>query len=442
MRLVAADAASLRDAASSPLAWVSTRTVRITVVDWSPPSAGWIGRVGPVPGLLRHRVRLRRRGRVEIQVALARPQPLYVVLAAALDVLAPRVSQPAPVSTDVAAYRSVPWLPASANLAGFVGLNPSDEVIRPYDALITADADGRFAGVAAVSPDQVLVDAAVANPRGYRPSLDAITVDRTADPAKVAKIAMNGVVVLAPAGAPERLDPELRDILAEPRPTESLDWEIRSVRQRRAALRGHATGLAMPAAIGVIPAAVRRPAVSALVLADDRLAAVLAAIRAQTYPDLEIVVGAAADGLDALTARARGSLLTVIDSDAQYGPEHIWDLVLARHYSGATLAGKASEFVYVEPLDVTVRRTGVATEAFAATVSPGAALISRADVQSVGGWTDLAARVRRAGGLVYRTHSFDYIDVRRSHAAADQLLKHSGPQWTGIGLPDRSTARA
>jgi hypothetical protein len=194
----------------------------------------------------------------------------------------------------------------------------------------------------------------------------------------------------------------------------------------------------MPAAIGVIPAAVQRPSVSALVLADDRVPAVLAALHAQTYPDLEIVVGAAGEGLDALTARARGTLLTVIDSGAQYGPEHIWDLVLARHYSGATLAGKASEFVYLEPLDVTVRRTGVATEAFAPTVSPGAALISRADVQALGGWTDLAARVRRAGGLVYRTHSFDYIDVRRSISAADQLLKRSGPQWTGMGALDAS----
>jgi hypothetical protein len=431
--------------------------VSITVVDWSPPAAGWMGRLGPVPGLLRHRVRHRRRGRVEIQVALARPQPLYVVMAAALDVVSPQASQPAPVSTDVAAYGSTPpWLPASANVAGLVGRGPTDDVIRPYDALITEDGDGRFAGAAAVSSNQVLVDAAQANPRGYRPSRDAVTVDASADPIEVARIAMTGTVLHAPAGTPERLDPELRRILAEPLPDDDLDWEIRSVRQRRAALRGHATGLAMPAAIGVIPAAVRRPAVTALVLADDRLPTVLAALQAQTYPDLEIVVGASSPvdpaiaecsrpvqvvvgGLDALTARAGGALLTVIDSSSVYGPEHIWDLVLARHYSGATLAGKASEFVYLEPLDVTVRRTGLATEAFAATVSPGAALISRADVQSLGGWTDLAGRVRRAGGLVYRTHSFGYIDVRRSLSVADQLLKRSGPQWTGM-LPEWSIA--
>jgi hypothetical protein len=470
VRLVASDLGWVRECATSPLAWVSTRRVSITVVDWPPPAAGWTGRLGPVPGLLRHRVRRGRRDRVEVQVALARRQPLYVVLAAALDVLAPRTTQPSPVSTDVAAYGDPPeWLPPWANVAGLVGLHPSDEVIRPYDALVAADGDSRFPGVAAVRPDHVLVDAAVANPRGYAPpasdaadmrltgdlgrlrSARSVSVDQSADPVLVAKVAMTGVVLLADA-PPSRLDPALRAILAEPRPAEELDWEIRSVRQRRAALRGHATGVAMPAAIGVIPPAVRRPSVSVLVLADDRLPFVLAALKAQTYPELEIVVGVssrsaeadraiaecsrpvqvASGGLDALTARAHGALLTVIDSADIYGPEHIWDLVLARHYSGATLVGKAAEFVFLSPLDVTVRRTGVASEAFAPAVATGAAMISRADLQSVGGWTDVSVRVRRAGGLVYRSHSFGYINVRRSLSAADRLLKQSGPQWTGV----------
>jgi hypothetical protein len=468
--LVASDLGWLRECATGPVAWVSTRRVSITVLNWSPPAAGWIGRLGPVPGLLRHRVRRGRLDRVEVQVALARPQPFYVVLAAALDVLGPRARQPSPVSTDVAAYGDPPrWLPGSANVAGLVGLHPSDEVIRPYDALVAADGDGRFPGVAAVRPDQVLVDAAVANPRGYAPpaadaadvpltgdlgrlrSARSVSVDSSADPVLVAKVAMTGVVLLADA-PPSRLDPALRAVLAEPRPTEELDWEIRSVRQRRAAMRGHATGVAMPAAIGVVPPTLRRPSVSALVLADDRLPSVLAALQAQTYPDVEIVVGVSSrsaevdraiaecsrpvrvafGGLDALTARAHGALLTVIDSADVYGPEHVWDLVLARHYSGATLVGKAAEFIFLSPLDVTLRRTGVATEAFAPAVSPGAAMISRADLESVGGWTDLCVRVRRAGGLVYRSHSFGYLNVRRGLSAADQLLKQSASQWTGV----------
>src|SRR5262249_8721690 len=82
--------------------------VSVTVIDWSPPAAGWTGRLGPVPGLLRHRIRRGRRDRVEAQVTLARPQPLYVALAALLDALAPHTTQPSPVSTDMAAYRGPP----------------------------------------------------------------------------------------------------------------------------------------------------------------------------------------------------------------------------------------------------------------------------------------------------------------------------------------------
>ena len=40
---------------------------------------------------------------------------------------------------------------------------------------------------------------------------------------------------------------------------------------------------------------------------------------------------------------------TKVDDDDRYGPEHIWDLVLARQFSGATVVGKGAEFVYLEP---------------------------------------------------------------------------------------------
>ena len=61
--------------------------------------------------------------------------------------------------------------------------------------------------------------------------------------------------------------------------------------------------------------------------------------------------------------RAQGTLLAKVDDDDTYGTEHIWDLVLARHYSGATLVGKGTEFVYLETLDTTVRRPSGVPEA-------------------------------------------------------------------------------
>jgi hypothetical protein len=248
-------------------------------------------------------------------------------------------------------------------------------------------------------------------------------------------------LVLSVADPPAELAAELRAILAEPLPSgnDPLDWELRSVRQRRAALRHHAAGLAL----------VPPPVVSALLVSADPDA--LRALAGQTYPELDIVLGArqrsaelnraiaecarpvrvvGSTELAELAAQAQGSLLTVFDPDAVYGPEHVWDLVLARHYSGAAVVGKAAEFVFLEPLGVTVRRAGVVSEEFAASVSPTAALVARADLASLGG----------RAGLTYRTHSLGYVDKRRSESAIDLLLKRSGPQWTGLPPSIESSA--
>ena len=95
----------------------------------------------------------------------------------------------------------------------------------------------------------------------------------------------------------EHLSPELAGILCEPLPAsgaEPLAWETRSVRQRRAVVRGHATSLvdARPhppgAAVEVAP-----PTVTALLVTRrPRFAALaLRMLRDQTYPRLDIIVG-------------------------------------------------------------------------------------------------------------------------------------------------------
>src|SRR5262249_6290879 len=155
-----------------------------------------------------------------------------------------------------------------------------------------------------------------------------------------------------------------------------------------------------------IPAAL--PTVSAVLVIKnaDTMAAAVAALRAQTYPELEIVLGlhglrradalvdatrplavveipaerTAGEALSEATARAGGGLLARSDEGDRYGREHIWVLVLARQHSGATIVGKAPEFVFLARPGVTVRRTGLASEVYATRVAGGALLMSRSDL--------------------------------------------------------------
>ncbi len=531
--LVATDANWLRACVNTPLATVATRQVVVTVIAWTPPWPGWTGRLGKLPGLLRHRVRRssRRRGRLVVEVVLARPVQLSAVIGAVLDVLSPHAPMPTPISADVAAYGEIPgWLPPSENTAGFAGPDPDDEKIRPYDVLLArpgADAPRAFGGVAIASPDPsgittpaptILVDASTCNPRGYRPpagsdpdgtlhvtggewtistadgtvcagSLDTLHWDgsqlaslRTLrsvacidlggggapEAALLARLAMTGVVLTTGRlPTPQLLAPELLAIIAEDPPTGPMEWEIRSVRQRREAMRRHATGLILPPAVGM-PYAL--PTVSALLVVTgvDRAAGAIATVSAQTYTELEIVLGlhgigrsdvvaavgrttrplrvveipagrTPAEALGEVTARARGSLLARFDEDDNYGCEHLWDLVLARHYSGATVVGKASEFVFLKQLGVTVRRTGLTSETYATRVAGGTLLMSRGDLDAAGGWRPLNPpvghglldRVKHNGGLTYRTHAIGFVHTRRA-TGVEVLPRHLGQQWTGL----------
>src|SRR6185503_12845823 len=85
------------------------------------------------------------------------------------------------------------------------------------------------------------------------------------------------------------------------------------------------------------------------------------------------------------TRHASGPLVTKVDDDDRYGPEHVWDLVLARHYSGAALVGKGAEFVFVAPRGTCVRRR-MGNEMYVDTVAGGTILLARDDLARVGGW--------------------------------------------------------
>ena len=262
--------------------------------------------------------------------------------------------------------------------------------------------------------------------------------------------------------------------------------ELLSVAMRREALRTHslrararqvcaAAGAdAPPLPLVSVTLATRRP---------DLLRAAVAGVAMQTYPRVELVLalhgpGFAAETVEAALAdfgrplkllrlgadlplgavlraaaeAAGGSLLAKMDDDDAYGPEHLWDLVLAREYSGAALVGKFPATVYLSRPDRTVRRRAVAAETFSCGVSGGALLLGRADLARAGGWRALPRHVdaalvedvARAGGAVYRTHDAGYLLVRhgaghtweaadeRFLAGAETVLDGWRPRLAGI----------
>lgn len=149
--------------------------------------------------------------------------------------------------------------------------------------------------------------------------------------------------------------------------------------------------------------------------------------------------------LNRMAVIASGSLLAKVDDDDWYGPEHLADLLLARLYSGAEVVGSAAEFVYLEPINVTVRRR-MGTERFSPLVAGGTMLITRAMFEAVGGFRpiprtvdgQLLEAVQAAGGRIYRTHGLNYVLRRRDsrgHTWRQPLhsfLRSYRTQWRGL----------
>ncbi len=149
--------------------------------------------------------------------------------------------------------------------------------------------------------------------------------------------------------------------------------------------------------------------------------------------------------LNRMAVVASGSFLAKVDDDDWYGPEHLADLVLAQLYSGADLVGSAAEFVYLEPIGVTVRRR-MGTERFSPTVAGGTMLMTRGIFEAVGGFRpiprtvdgQLLEAVEMAGGRIYRTHGLNYV-LRRRNASGHtwrqpvhSFLKSYRQQWRGL----------
>ena len=262
--------------------------------------------------------------------------------------------------------------------------------------------------------------------------------------------------------------------------------ELLSIAMRRSALRTHslrARARQVCAAAGID--APKLPLIS-VTLATHRpgfLKAAVANVARQSYPRLELVLALHGPGftadlvevalagfkpplkllrldadlplgsvLQAAAAEAGGSLLSKMDDDDLYGPEHLWDLALAHEYSGATLVGKFPATVYLRGLDKTIRRRAVPAETWSRSINGGAMLLRRADLKRAGGWRAVPRHVDQAlvddvlrlGGTVYRTHDTGYllvrhgeghtweIDEERLLAGAETVLPGWQPQLAGI----------
>ena len=232
--------------------------------------------------------------------------------------------------------------------------------------------------------------------------------------------------------------------------------ELRSIRMRRIALRDYSLQTYVPECDGdVLPDAPGLPLVSVL-LATKRprlLQRAIAGVARQTYPRLELVLALHGRGfvdvdrhiaalqhpvkvvhlpiheplgtvLNAATGSSSGTLLTTMDDDDLYGADHVWDLVLAYQYSQAQLVGKGFEFVYLLAVDKTIHlNSGYGEDYRAMTIAGGTLLISRRDLDRVGGWRKqsrsvdqaLIEDVLRTCGSVYRTHGTGFMSVRSRH---------------------------
>ena len=286
------------------------------------------------------------------------------------------------------------------------------------------------------------------------------------------RIAATGLPVHLADAAPELaplLGSELFDLMTEApvRGADAIARERLSIRMRRAALRDHslesrarqvceaAHMFAPPAPLKVsVLLPTRRPAFLHWAIAN---------VARQNYPRLELVLALHGDGfaaellesalgdfgartqvvrvgcehplgtvLNLATSVARGELVTTMDDDDLYGADHVWDLVLARGYTGATLVGKQLEASYLCAEDITLRCPSGQSERDGP-VNGGALLIGREDLLRLGGWArvpmaedaDLIRRLKQSGETVYRTHGAGRVYVRHDQVHAFE----DGENW-------------
>ena len=284
----------------------------------------------------------------------------------------------------------------------------------------------------------------------------AFHADAVARAGLLVQLAATGLPVHVADRDPELavlLGPGLHGLMTGPvRGATAGERESLSIAMRRAALRDHTLGARARQVCAAAGAGLRdRPRVSVLLATrrPDLLGWAVANVARQNYPNMELVLALHGEGfgdvgavvrrfsgrlevvrvapsrdlgavLNAATSVASGELVAKMDDDDCYGPDHLWDLVLAYGYSGAHLVGKGAETVYLGDRDCTLTRQPGLAEKYVADVAGGTLLMARRDLDRLGGWpgvprgvdSTLIANLLAAGGIVYRTHGAGFVLIR------------------------------
>ncbi|RIQ20878.1 glycosyltransferase [Jiangella rhizosphaerae] len=154
------------------------------------------------------------------------------------------------------------------------------------------------------------------------------------------------------------------------------------------------------------------------------------------------------DMLNDLSALASGELITKMDDDDWYSRHHVTDLVHAAEYSAAEVVGAGAEFLYLEALDITVRRHRASGHCYAPRVPGAALLVGKDTLAAVGGWrpsqrgvdTALAESVLDSGGSMYRSHGLSIVVMRAAQGhtwdpGVEYFLLGDVDQWPGFAPP-------
>ncbi len=153
--------------------------------------------------------------------------------------------------------------------------------------------------------------------------------------------------------------------------------------------------------------------------------------------------------LSKLSFISKGDYIAKIDDDDIYGPEHLADLLDMAISKKADLVGKAMNFVYIQALDLTVRRkptTEVSTyNHWSNWVCGGTILVKRQSAQAAGWFGEgksavdkyLLNGIKKNGGKIWRMPGMGYIYKRSmvSHTYAtnySKYLREIDGQYVGI----------
>lgn len=140
--------------------------------------------------------------------------------------------------------------------------------------------------------------------------------------------------------------------------------------------------------------------------------------------------------LSSLAAGCTSDFIAKMDDDDFYGPEHLRDLLDAALDTGAEVVGRAMNYIYLEPLNITLRKIGRGSmqtvEQWSEWICGGTILAKRTSAQEAGWFGSgssavdhfLLNGVTNNGGKIWRTFGAGYI-YRRGFTPHTYITNYS-----------------